>query len=231
MRLHRFYISHELADEKTLIIRDEDLYHQLKNVFRLTIGGQVILFDNTGYEYHVLISSFDRGELTCAVVSRKEGKATPSRELHLFASIIKKDHFEWVVEKATELGVTRIIPVISDRSEKKNLNIERIEKIMIEASEQSGRVTLPTLAPITSFEDAITAEFPCFAFHPDGEVFTINHTQNFSPLGIFIGPEGGYTDKEIFLFKKNNIFVHSLGPQVLRAETAAIAAAALILLQ
>ncbi len=231
MRLHRFYIEQQIGDSNTVTIRNSDLFHQLKNVFRLNIGGQIILFDNSGYEYHVIISSFERGEITCGVVSKKEGESNSLRELHLFCSLIKKDHFEWVLEKGTELGVTRFIPLVSDRSEKKNLNMERAEKILIEASEQSGRVVLPTIATITPLEDALDVSFPCFAFHPEGDVFTVNHTQNHSPLGIFIGPEGGWTDREVFLFKKHGISVHGLGPQILRAETAAIAVTSLILLQ
>ena len=231
MRLHRFYISDPIGDKKTITIANEELFHQLKNVFRLNVGGQIILFDNSGFEYHVLISSFDRGEITCGVVSKKKGRQEDLRELHVFCSLIKKDHFEWVLEKGTELGVTRFVPIVSDRSEKKNLNLERAERILVEASEQSGRVILPTIGPITPFEDALGVDFLCFAFHPTGDVFTINHTQNYSPLGIFIGPEGGWTDREIFLFKKHHVGVHSLGPQILRAETAAIATMSLILLQ
>ncbi len=231
MRLHRFYIPQEIADTDTFVIRDKDTIHQLRNVFRMTIGGQAIFFDGSGYEYHVIISSFDRGEIACTVVSRTKGKNNAERELHLFCSIIKKDLFEWILEKGTELGVTHFVPLVSDRSEKKNLNMERAQRILIEASEQSGRVILPTLGEITEFDDALKTEMPCFAFHPDGDVFTINHTQNYSPIGIFIGPEGGWTDREIFLFKKQNVSIHSLGSQILRAETAAIAVASLILLQ
>jgi 16S rRNA (uracil1498-N3)-methyltransferase len=231
MRLHRFYVPQEIGKQDSVVIKNPDLFHQLKNVFRFTTGGQVILFDGTGYEYHALIVSFDRGEVSLSVVSRKESKNIPSRELHLYASVIKKDNFEWIIEKGTELGVTRFIPLLSDRSEKKALNTERIEKIMLEASEQSGRSILPTIAPVTPFEETLDVTFPCFAFHPTGEVFTINHTQNHSPLGIFIGPEGGWTEREVFLFKKRKIKVHSLGSQILRAETAAIAISSLILLQ
>lgn len=231
MRLHRFYIKEEIGDKESVIIRDPDLVHQLRTVFRFTVGGQIILFDNTGFEYHILISSFEHGEIVGSVVSKKESKNIPPRELHLFCSVIKKDNFEWVLEKGTELGVTRFIPILSDRSEKKNLNIERAEKILIEASEQSGRAVLPEIAPITDLEDSLNQDFPCFAFHPTGDVFTIEHAQNYSPLGIFIGPEGGWTDREIFLFKKNDIRVYSLGSQTLRAETASVAISSLILLQ
>ncbi len=231
MRLHRFYTPEEIGDKDSVVIRDSALIHQLLSVFRFTVGGQIILFDNTGFEYYILISSLENGEIMGSVISKKESKNTPARELHLFYSITKKDTFEWVLEKGTELGVTRFIPILSDRSEKKNINIERAEKILIEASEQSGRATLPVLSQIMNLEDAINAEFPCFAFDPKGDTFTIEHAQNYSPLGIFVGPEGGWTDREIFLFKKNNMRVYSLGHQTLRAETAAVAISSLILLQ
>lgn len=231
MRLHRFYITKEIGNSREITVHDTDLVHQLKNVFRFTVGGQVILYDNTGFEYHVLISSFDKGDVTFSLVSRTESLNVPPRELHLYCSLIKKDNFEWILEKGTELGVTTFIPIISDRSEKKNINYERAEKILKEASEQSGRATLPVIEKITSFDEVISLDIPLFAFHPEGDVFTIEHTQTFSPLGVLIGPEGGWSEREVFLFKQNNVRVYSLGNQTLRAETAAIAVSSLILLQ
>ncbi len=210
---------------------DPSLYNQLKNVFRFTVGGQVILLDNSGFEFHAMISDFSHGEISFAVVSKKESKNVPSREMHLFFSLLKKDNFEWVLEKGTELGVAIFTPILSDRSEKKAINIERAQKILKESSEQSERSSMPILKPLIDLEDVLNQDFPCFAFHPKGDTFTIEHTQNFSPLGVFIGPEGGWTDREIFLMKKNNIKIYSLGDKVLRAETASIAVASLILLQ
>lgn len=231
MRLHRFYIPEPIGDHKALRLTDTNLVHQLRSVFRMTVGGQFIVFDNSGFEYQVMIVSFDKNDVQVSVISKNEVDMPHLRELHLFCSIIKKDKFEWVLEKGTELGVTRFIPLISDRSEKRGFNSDRAEKIIREASEQSGRVRLPEISSVVSFDDTLTTDFPCFAFHPDGDVFTIEHTHTFSPLGVFIGPEGGWTDREIFLFRKNNIEVSSLGPQTLRAETAAVAVASLILLQ
>jgi len=224
-------MSEEIGDTRELVIHDPALFHQLKNVFRFTVGGQVILLDNTGYEYHALVASFEHGAVTFSIVSKKESTHIPPREVYLFCSLIKKDKFEWILEKGAELGVTKFIPIISDRSEKKDLNLERGEKILKEASEQSERAMIPKLSSPVNFEEALKQEFPLFAFDPKGDVFTIEHTHTFSPIGIFIGPEGGWTDREIFLFKQNDVRVHSLGPLVLKAETAAIAISALILLQ
>jgi len=231
MRLHRFFISKEIGDSREITIHDSDLEHQLRNVFRFTTGGQVILFDNSGNDFHVLISAFGKGSVTFGIIRKSESKNIPSRELYLYCSILKKDNFEWVLEKGTELGVTKFIPLVSDRSEKKNINYERAEKILKEASEQSGRSTLPVLEKITSLDEVISLDIPLFAFHLDGDVFTIEHTHTFSPLGVLIGPEGGWTEREIHQFKQQSIKVYSMGNTVLRAETAAIAVSSLILLQ
>lgn len=231
MRLHRFFVSKLIEDQKSVVFHDSSLAHQFRNVFRFTVGGQVILFDNSGYEYHAMISDLRSDSITFSIVSKRVGENEPSRELHLFFSLIKKDKFEWIIEKGTELGVTNFNPVISDRSEKKNINIERAEKIIREASEQSGRTILPIIVEAKNLSDVLSPNFPCFAFDPKGDVFTVEHAQKYSPLGIFIGPEGGWTEREIFLFKQNNVRVYSLGTPILKAETAALAISALILLQ
>lgn len=230
MRLHRFFLQEEIPDSKTFIHKNKELFHQLKNVFRFAVGGQVILFDNSGYEYHAMVSEFRNGEVVFSIIKKYEKEFSPFRELHLFFSLIKKDNVEWVLEKGTELGVTRFIPIITDRSEKKSFHEERARKIIIEASEQSGRTRIPEIAPLSTLEDSVLQSFPCFAFDPQGDVFTTPHAHNFPPLGAFIGPEGGFTERELFLMKQHNVRVYSLGDQILRAETASVAVATLLLL-
>lgn len=231
MKLHRFFVEQSLNDSGEVVIRDNALYHQIRNVFRFTIGGQVILLDNSGYEYHAMVSAFGHGEISFSIVSKREGKNISETELCLFCSVIKKDNFEWVIEKGTELGVSCFVPIISDRSEKKSLNYERLEKIIKESSEQSGRTIKPTVEEVTNFEEAIKREIPKVTFDPKGEMFVAERILGKSLLGIFIGPEGGWTEREIFLFKQNSVPIYSLGTQILRAETASIAIASLVLLQ
>src|SRR3989344_151587 len=231
MRLHRFFVSKEIDKKKEIVVRDSSLYNQLRNVFRFNIGGQVILLDNTGYEYHALISSFERGDLMFSIVSRKESKNIPNRELYLFCSLTKKDKFEWIIEKGTELGVSKFFPIISDRSEKKEINFDRARVILKEAAEQSEKALIPEITEIKHFEHSLSHEFPCFAFHTKGEEFRIEHIHNLSPIGVFIGPEGGWSEKELFLFNKNSVKIYSLGNVVFKSETAAIAVSSLILLQ
>jgi 16S rRNA (uracil1498-N3)-methyltransferase len=230
MRLHRFFVNHNLDDKKEVVVKDSELYNQLKNVFRFTVGGQVILLDGSGYEYHSVISSFGFGETSFSIISKRQSKSVPDRELHLICSLIKKNKFEWILEKGTELGVSRFIPVLTQRSEKKSLNMERMQKILKEATEQSERATIPILENVSDLENVLSREIPLLAFDPKGESFVAKHAANYSPLGILIGPEGGWTERELFLFKKNKIPIYSLGKAVLKAETAALAVASLILI-
>jgi 16S rRNA (uracil1498-N3)-methyltransferase len=121
--------------------------------------------------------------------------------------------------------------VIAERSEKKNLNAERLEKIVIEASEQSGRGTVPTIHPVVAFSEALAdvvkRKLPGIVFDPSGTKFSQNDFADFSVdanIAAFIGPEGGWSPDEIAAFKQANIPVLSLGQQILRAETATVAA-------
>lgn len=222
MKLHRFFCDEKLTDKKSVVITHAPLVNQLKNVFRLVKGDKIILFDNSGFDYGVSIEGFEKESVSLLVDSVTPNKVFPIRETYLFASIVKKDNFEWITQKATELGVSHIIPIISERTEKKDLNKERIQKIIVEASEQSGRGTLPVLSEVMDLETALQkfGHVKSIAWHTQAEKFV---SQDLSDtLGAYIGPEGGWSNSEIDLFKKHGVRIRSLGPQVLRSETAVI---------
>ena len=211
-----------------ITLTDSELIHQLINVFRFKAGDKVILFDGSSFEYEAEISALSKKEISFNPLVKTQGKDTLNKKnnVSLYLSLIKKSNFELAVEKCTEIGVTEIHPIISERSEKKDLNLERLNKIVKEASEQSGRVTLPEVFEITDLEKAVSQAIKdnktCVVFHTD-----VNQTKSpniSNNIAIFIGPEGGWTDKEMDLFKKNSFQIHSLGQNVLRAETAAIVA-------
>lgn len=225
MRLHRFYINFPLEHTREKI-KDERLIHQWRDVFRYNVGSEVLLFDGSGQEYDAVIEKLSNREAEVRLVSERKG-IVPDKKITLFQSLIKKDKMEWVIEKATELGVSKIVPIVSERSEKKGFNIERAKKIAIEASEQCGRADMPVLESSKQLVDSIKdCEGQIIIFDPSGSVFVpSNLTTNYSlPTTIFIGPEGGWTDKEIERFKDLKIEIFSLGKLILRAETAAIVA-------
>jgi 16S rRNA (uracil1498-N3)-methyltransferase len=239
MRLHRFFIDEPIHNKKITLL-DKDLIHQLKNVFRLQAGDELIVLDNSGSEYLSKIELLSKEKAELTVLESKLVHNVVDKNIWILASLIKKDNFEWILEKCTELGVAHFIPIISERSEKKDLNMERAHKILKEASEQSGRGTIPGLYEILTLEDAVNyavqEKVTMIAFHLSGTLFNDEIKKQYQEkskqqkIEVLIGPEGGWSDKEIEFLKSKNIPVYSLGNQVLRAETAAVAISSLLLL-
>ncbi len=232
MRLHRFYSKHIIDKEKINYFSNPALVHQLRRVFRLHIGDNCIFFDGSGSDYVSEIVSMTDDKLEFRVTETVEVKQKSGVKLSLAVSLIKKDNFEWVIQKGTELGVAEFIPVVSERSEKKGFNMERAEKILIEAAEQSGRSELPTILEPVSLEAFLgTEKRGMIAFHVDGADFSDEDISVAGEVVACIGPEGGWSLKEIEAFKNKGAAVVKLNSPVLRAETAAIAVAALLLVK
>ncbi len=223
MRLHRFFITEPMVGSK-IFIKEERLLHQWRNVFRYNTGTELIVFDGSGLEYDALIAKMGNREVELEIVGERKG-LLPERQLVLYQSLIKKDKMEWVVEKATELGVTKIIPIISERSEKKGFNLERACKIAIEASEQCGRADVPEMGEVMNMEEGIKINGgKAIVFDPSGGLIPNPLFNIHSSITVFIGPEGGWSDKELEFFRQNDAQIYSLGRLTLRAETAAIVA-------
>ena len=174
MRLHRFYIDEPVEVGSSIRVENPELIHQWMKVFRFSVADRVILFNGGGREFEGFFELLSKKDAT--VVIDKElprGETSGSYELHIFQAIIKKDNFELVVEKCTEIGAVAFHPIISERSEKKDLNIERLKKIAIEASEQSGKVKIPEIFAPTDLETAIK--------NFDGKMFVLDFAaENFS---------------------------------------------------
>ncbi len=238
MRLHRFFIDEPLVGGNSIVIKNRDLLHQWKNVFRFQVGHRLILLDNSGYEFEAQISSLSGISCSLIIIESKLSPSAPSREIFLFAALIKKDKFEWVLEKGTEIGVSHFIPVLAERSEKKNLNTERALKIIKEATEQSHRAKLPKLHGALELEDALefikspgVENCTVIVLDPSGsQKFDKHLFKSDKRIALFVGPEGGWSSHELDVFKKHNIDTYSLGPLVLRAETASLAATSILLL-
>lgn len=229
MRLHRFYINQKLNEGAEIRISDPELLHQWMKVFRLSANDRVIVFNGSGDDFECYFKILSRKEAVLVVEDERENKNVVKTELHVFQSIIKKDNFEFIVEKCTEIGAKAFHPLITERSEKKDLNLQRLNKIATEASEQSGRTNVPEIFEPQKLEDAIEKfDGELFVFDFDGEEIPEKINKK---VGVLVGPEGGWSDKEREIFKNKKIKSVSFGPQVLRAETAAIVASALILMK
>lgn len=222
MKIHRFIGDFNL-NNSSVVMKDKNIVHQMRNVLKFHLGERVVLSDGKGNEALSEIKLIQKNEVKLSILEKRKNKNESERRVSLFCSILKKDNFELVAEKATEVGVSEIIPIISDRTVKKNINFERVRKIMREAAEQSGRGVIPVLHSIMSFKDAIKigSVAPTFLMDISGND-DLSSLKKENCVNIFIGPEGGWTDNEKKIAKENDVFLIKLGELTLRAETAAI---------
>lgn len=245
MRLHHFFVEGPIRENESFLVNDRDLIHQWKNVFRFQVGHRLILLDNSSYEFIAQIVLLTSSKAELDIISSRISATAPKIELTLCTALIKKDNFEWVLEKGTEIGVSHFIPVLAEKSEKKSFNEERALKIIKEATEQSQRAKLPVIFPTNKTADAIKL---CkergieliIALDPTGtEKFDkglISENKDASKkdipskIALFIGPEGGWSIQELQTFKNESVKICTFGAAILRAETAAVVSAGTLLL-
>lgn len=227
MRLHRFLYPLKNPDTKFLKISEIKFVHQIRDVLKIKIGEQVIIVDGKGEELTASVSSYGKDFVECEVISRGKNKNEPKIDVWLFSSILKGEHFDLLAQKAVEVGVSGLVPFVSSRTVKKDVNRARIRKIMSEAVEQSERGHFPELWEVITFDKAVkkAKEFDCVFFCERGSKKIISEIKaKGKRLAIFVGPEGGWSDAEISLAKNKKFDFVSLGPFNLRAETAGVVA-------
>lgn len=216
-----------------------DQSHQMATVLRLDIGDSVIALDNSGWQYKVALTRVRGGEAVGTIVSRTLVANEPRTKLTLYPAVIRPQRLEIALQKCTELGVGAFVPVMCERSvaghgeDFTSNKIDRWQKIIVEAAEQSGRGKLPAIMPVMSFDHACESVRGSSLILWEGERHRslreamASFKGSFS-VNLFVGPEGGYADREIERARQAGLVPVSIGPRLLRAETAAIAAAAAI---
>ena len=244
--MHRFFILPDLlkADNNTLTL-PEKLSHQVKDVLHLAIGEQLMLLDNSGDEILCSIVKSGRSGVEVELLERKGGKSESPVRIILCQGLLKSARFEWILEKGTELGVTVFSPVLCRRSmsglEDAGPNkIQRWQRIIQEATEQCGRARMPELLPIHPLVHALTSiPSNALALIPWEEEQGLSlrdalrnaitaREETVDPLTVvlFIGPEGGLLAEEVEQARRHGVQPVTLGPRILRAETAALTAIA-----
>jgi 16S rRNA (uracil1498-N3)-methyltransferase len=220
MRLHRFMVSTDLS-KSVVEIRDFNLLHQIRLVLRLKEGDQLILVGEKK-EAVAKIIKYSEGLAVLEILSREKITVGSKRSAVLYVSVLKRENFELVVQKATEIGISKIVPMICARTVKTGLRQDRLEKIAKEAAEQCGRVSIPEISEIQNFSDILkSAPKNSFIFGLDAKKTAMDFKFP-KEANLFIGPEGGWVGEELTAAKKAGFKELSLGPLVLRAETAAI---------
>jgi 16S rRNA (uracil1498-N3)-methyltransferase len=223
---HRIYTSGPFVPGADLAIEGEELHHAAR-VVRVREGEAVEVFDGRGNSAAGSVVVASTHELRIRVTG-----LLPSREarvaIDLAMAIIAIDKFELVLQKATELGVRSILPVITDRvevrAERYRGKSERWEKILFEAVKQSGRSVVPTLAAPAPFADIVSREGVKILFDADAE--ESERPAKSDRATLFVGPEGGWSEAELHLARQSRCAFRRLGPRRMRAETAAIVALA-----
>lgn len=226
----------------------QEIAHQARDVLRLTPGDTLHLLDGAGGEYPAEISESDRKRVAVRLGERLAGRADPAVRVVLCAGMLKAAKFEWVLQKGTELGVAAFMPLLTERAvgaadEASDAKRRRWGRIVAEALEQCGGTRLPELAEPRPLLHALTARprdgIALIPWEEAGgapladvlreRIATLGGPAAVSEVRLFIGPEGGFSAREVALAERNGAHPVTLGPRILRAETAALVAATLAL--
>jgi 16S rRNA (uracil1498-N3)-methyltransferase len=252
MKIHAFIASSGLDTElaahsegATVVVHDENLVRQWGSVLRFEVGEKIMLFYNDGLEALCSIQSLSRREAALQI-EKKNPNQTASvlerRPVRAYVALLKGDRFEEVAQKLAEIGVSSLVPLVAERSIKRSANLERLTAIAKEASEQSMNARPMRIEPPMAMTDAladaaarcvggvVAAHVPSLSSEGTAtaaavHVFEAWNKDIVGTRAIFVGPEGGFSDGEVGVLSRGTVRFVSLGPTVLRAETAAIACA------
>ena len=222
---HFFYISPDNISKNCFTLDAEEAHHAL-NVLRLQVDDEIWLLDGVGIAYRGIIKNNGQ-EVSGEIIAESPGFSEPKVKMHLAVGLIKKDRFEWLLEKAVECGALSITPLLLDRCLKKTLNLERSQKIVRTAAKQCGRSRFPKLNEPTSLDNYLNDKSDltvCLQSEGETSLTTWQREKSPNKVSVLIGPEGDFSENEMNVIRDNNINIVSLGNRRLRTETAAITA-------
>jgi len=236
MRVSRIYfeqLEDNVINNNIIIDKTLEQYNYITKVLRLKKKYYVKLFNNTGYDYNCEITDINNKKIELSIKNKNKVNTESDLKIHLAQGISKPNHFEITLQKSVELGVTEITPIISERAETLQFNdkkIDRYNKIIISACEQSNRAIIPKLNEAISYDDFLNKNIIkdknnlCLIPDPCSQnKITINALKNQQSCTILIGPEGGFSEDEIKSAINLGFTAITLGPRILRTETAGIA--------
>jgi 16S rRNA (uracil1498-N3)-methyltransferase len=231
----RFFIDENNISEQHIYIRGDEARH-IRNVLRMKPGDSIILCDGRGMDYISVIEGFEEGMVAALIKETKSSCSEPPIEVTLYQGLPKSDKMDFIIQKSVELGVCRIIPVITERTvvrfkDKKDMEKkkERWQRISHEAAKQCGRGIIPEVSFPVSYDDAVeSARGAGLALIPyekcmDSSLKECLHGSEERSAAVFIGPEGGFSDNEIKKAVSSGIKPVTLGNRILRTETAGLA--------
>lgn len=235
MRKHRFFLSTELQVKQNLEL-DQDLSHQILRVLRLGIGDTIFLFNNTDCEFAATITNVNRKNVSIEIADQKIASIESPLSINLGQVLNKGDKMDLVIQKATELGVHSITPLYSEHAvikptaDRTDNKIAHWQKIAIAACCQCGRNQLPIINPPQHLLTWINnnTDPNKLILSPSDTAHKLKQLNINAPITILIGPEGGFSTTEINMALKHDFKQISLGPRILRTETAGLAVIAIL---
>lgn len=243
--MHRFFVSPALLAQPSVTLTG-DQAHQIRRVLRLRPGDQVTLLDGQGWAYEADLIAVSPKDVRLALVRRMQAGGEPPVHITLYQAVLKGERFSWALQKGTEVGASAFAPLVCERSVIDDLQVveakrERWRRIIQEAAEQCGRGYIPDLLPAQLLRQAVKTPSQPGALRLipwEGERATplraalsgcnLNDGMH---IELFVGPEGGFTDVEVDWARRHGVQPVTLGPRILRAETAGLVAMSAILYQ
>ncbi|MBR2528204.1 MAG: 16S rRNA (uracil(1498)-N(3))-methyltransferase [Blautia sp.] len=244
--MQRFFVSPEQVDEKghSVLVTGPDVNH-IRKVLRLKEGDEIWISSGGSREYHCSILSGDSDAVKLRILYAQEPEYELPSQICLFQGLPKSDKMEWIIQKAAELGASRIVPVRMKRcvmkldDAKAEKKIQRWQQIAESAAKQSRRMRIPKVEKVYPFDQAVREAAGMDLFWlpyelSDNMIATKEALSHLAPgksLGIFIGPEGGFEEEEVLLAKTQGAELFSLGHRILRTETAGMTLLSVAMIQ
>jgi len=240
--MHRFFVDSSAINDNTIIISGTDAHH-ISKVLRIREDDEIIVCDQCGTDYVCSVAEIDSEKVVARIFRKSASISEPPVNITLYQGVPKGDKLETVIQKCVELGAIKVVPVsmkrcvaiIKDKDKAKKH--ERMQRIAFEAAKQCGRSVIPEVSEVMSFENAINeASGKCdlkllpYEGEKNNSIKTVlKNNQDAKNICIFIGPEGGFDDSEIKYALNHGFSIVTLGPRILRTETAPLAAISAVL--
>ncbi len=231
----KFFVDTKDITTTNIVVRDAN-YNHIVNVFRSGVGDELLLNDRQGKDYKCVIETVQKDFLVATIKDIIQINTEPTTQVVLFQSLIKNDNLELVIQKAVEVGVTKIVPIYTKRcvvkldgDKKVASKVDRWNKIAEAAAKQSGRGVVPEVCTPMMFADAvayakqnITTNIIPYEKQQDSGIKSVLSQIASNKIGVFIGPEGGFEEAEISFATTEGVIPVTLGRRILRSETASI---------
>ncbi len=229
--MSKFFVDKSSVFVDNITITGTDVNH-ISRVLRMNIGDDIKICDKEGTDYFCKIQSITKDEVICSIESKEICPAEPKVKVTLFQCIPKQGKMDSIIQKAVELGVYEIVPVLSKRCVAKGEKSDRWQKIAAEAAKQCGRGIIPKVHPAIDFKEAVSElckkELALFPYE-EAKDGALKDLPKVDSVGIIIGPEGGFAPEEVSRGEKLGAKIITLGKRILRTETAGSTVIAIVM--